>query len=137
MVSREQFEQANARATRRRKARPATVKASYNRQTKRIVVTLNTGLEVAFPPELVQGLENAKASELEPIEISPSGFGMHFPKLDADVYLPALLQGVLGSRQWMASELGRAGGSVRSAATTAASRDNGRRGGRPRKDATG
>jgi hypothetical protein len=48
--------------------------ARYNRRTKRIVVTLDTGLEVAFPPGLVEGLASAKPSALEPIEISPSGF---------------------------------------------------------------
>jgi hypothetical protein len=47
-------------------------------------------------------LEKATPAQLEPIEISPSGFGIHFPKLDADLYLPALLEGFLGSRKWMA-----------------------------------
>jgi hypothetical protein len=81
----------------------------------------------------VQGLENAKPSQLEPIEITPSGFGLHFPKLDADVYLPALLEGVFGSKRWMAAGLGTLGGRSKSAAKAAASRRNGRLGGRPKK----
>jgi hypothetical protein len=40
---------------------------------------------------------------LSKIEISPSGLGLHFPAIDADLYLPALLDGFLGSRRWMAS----------------------------------
>jgi hypothetical protein len=35
------------------------------------------------------------------IEISPSGLGLNFPALDADLYVPALLQGLLGSQAWM------------------------------------
>jgi hypothetical protein len=70
---------------------------------------------------------------LDEIEISPSGFGIHFPKLDADLYLPAILHGFLGSRKWMASRLGQAGGKSRSAAKQKASRANGKLGGRPRK----
>jgi hypothetical protein len=39
------------------------------------------------------------------MEISPSGLGIHFPRLDADLYLPTILEGFLGSRKWMASTL--------------------------------
>jgi hypothetical protein len=78
-------------------------------------------------------LEHARAAQLDPIEISPSGFGIHFPKLDADLYLPALLEGFLGSKKWMASRMGSAAGKSRSAAKTSAAKRNGRLGGRPKK----
>ena len=87
----------------------------------------------SIPVRLAEGLENAAPADLVQIEVSPTGLGLHWPKLDADVYLPALLQGVLGSKQWMAARLGASGGQVRSAAKTAAARENGRKGGRPRK----
>jgi hypothetical protein len=80
-------------------------------------------------------LERATASQLEPIEISPSGFGIYFPKLDADLYLPGLLEGFLGSRKWMAVRMGQAGGKSRSLSKKAAARANGKLGGRPRKRA--
>lgn len=112
---------------------PRAVNAHYDRRIGRIVIQLNTNLEVAFSPRDAQGLENASPAELSVIEISPSGFGIHFPKLDADLYLPALLEGFLGSRKWMASRLGAEGGKSTSAAKTAAAKRNGRRGGRPRK----
>jgi hypothetical protein len=78
-------------------------------------------------------LETAKPNQLSKIEISPSGLGLHFPAVDADIYLPALLEGFLGSRQWMAEQLGRAGGRVTSKAKAATVRANGKLGGRPRK----
>jgi hypothetical protein len=109
------------------------VSARYDRRSARIVVELNTGVSVAFPVRLAEGLENAAPADLVQIEVSPTGLGLHWPKLDADVYLPALLQGVLGSKQWMAARLGASGGQARSAAKTAAARENGRKGGRPRK----
>jgi hypothetical protein len=96
-------------------------------------VRLNTGLELAFPPALAEGLADAAPEDLANIEISPAGFGLHWPKLDADLYIPALLQGVFGSRQWMAAQLGAAGGRARSSAKAASSRTNGLKGGRPRK----
>jgi hypothetical protein len=74
---------------------------------------------------------------MDEIEISPSGLGIHFPKLDADLYLPGVLEGFLGSKRWMASRLGQAGGKSRTAAKRAAARANGRMGGRPKKAAKG
>jgi hypothetical protein len=69
---------------------------------------------------------------LKVIEISPAGWGLHFPKLDADVYVPALFEGIYGSKAWMKQLASRAG-SVKSEAKAATSRENGKKGGRPRK----
>ena len=90
-------------------------------------------MEVSIPPHLVVVLSDADPADLSAIEISPAGLGLHWPALDADVYVPALLQGVFGSKRWMAAELGAAGGQARSRAKAAAARENGRKGGRPRK----
>ncbi|MDR3517403.1 MAG: DUF2442 domain-containing protein [Azospirillaceae bacterium] len=132
MVSLEAFNQANARAAELAKGPKATA-VRYDSDIGRVVVSLSTGIDITFPPHAAQGLETAKPEQLDTIEITPSGFGLHFPKLDADIYLPALLEGFLGSVPWSASRLGAAGGSVTSKAKAAASRANGKRGGRPRK----
>src|SRR6202011_6233812 len=112
---------------------PHAVAARYDRKSDRIVVGLNTGFEVSFSPREAQGLENARAEQLAMIEITPPGFGLHWPKLDVDLYVPAILEGILGSRRWMAARLGAAGGRSRSEAKAAASRKNGKLGGRPAK----
>jgi len=70
--------------------------------------------DFAFPTRLAEGLADASPGDLAEIEVSPAGLGLHWPKLDADVYVPALLQGVFGSKRWMAAELGAAGGKARS-----------------------
>jgi hypothetical protein len=134
MVYRKQeIEAANERAA-ARLARTATVAtAHYDRRTARVVIDLSSGLSIAFRPQDAQGFEHAKPEQLRKIEISPAGLGLHFPVIDADIYLPALLEGFLGSRRWMAARLGKAGGSVKSHTKTAAVRANGKLGGRPRK----
>jgi len=137
MAGYDKFEMANRRGQRVRVSVPKAIAARYDRATGRIVVRLSSRLDVSFSPQDAQGLENAKPSQLDEIEISPSGLGLHFPKLDADLYLPSLLEGFLGSRRWMASRLGRVGGKSRSAAKRAASKANGRMGGRPKKAARG
>ena len=133
MESRDSFNLANHRAKQLGTAIPKAVSAHYDRKSGRIVIHLSSKLIVSFSPRDAQGLERAKPSQLEEIAISPSGFGIHFPKLDADLYLPGLLEGFLGSKKWMAARLGQVGGQSRSRAKKAASRSNGRLGGRPRK----
>jgi len=98
-------------------------------------VSLSNGLDLGIPVTGAQGLAGAKASDLAAIEITPTDLGLHWPKLDADLYPPSLLQGLFGTRRWMAGLLGKAGGSATPAAKKAASRANGKRGGRSRKDA--
>jgi hypothetical protein len=136
MVNPEELEQANLRAVQRREAGPVAVSVRYDKRVHRVVIGLSSGIEIGFLPHATQGLEAAKPADLDVIEISPSGLGLHFPKLDADLYVPALLEGVLGSRHWTAAQLGKKGGSVRSAAKAEAARANGRRGGRPKAVAT-
>ena len=105
----------------------------YDRRRARVVVSLNTGVELAFPPMLAEGLADASPSDLAKVEITPSGLGLHWPSLDADLYVPGLLAGAFGGKRWMAAQLGSAGGSARSTAKTRAARANGKLGGRPRK----
>ena len=91
--------------------------------------------EKAQTRALAERLTGASPDELAEIEISPTGLGLHWPQLDADLYVPALLQGVFGARSWMASHMGVAGSKSRSSAKVAAARENGRKGGRPRRGA--
>ena len=130
------IEKTNRRGAARKASTPVATAARYDRKSDRVILSLNTNLEIMFSPKNAQGLEHAKPSQLEPIEISPSGYGIHFPKLDADLYLPALLEGFLGSRKWMAARLGAEGGKSRTTAKASAARANGALGGRPRKAAT-
>ena len=113
------------------------VAARYDRRRSRVVVRLDTGVELAFPPKIAEGLAGASPEDLAEIEISPAGLGLHWPRLDADIYVPALLLGVFGSLPWMARQLGAAGGATRSDAKAAAARSNGRKGGRPRRASGG
>ncbi|MGN6551633.1 MAG: DUF2442 domain-containing protein [Pararhizobium sp.] len=136
VISEKEFEQAERRMRTLREHGYA-VSARYVRRGSRVVIDLSTGVQLAFPTELAEGLAGAEPDDLAEIEISPAGLGLHWPKLDADLYVPGLLQGVFGSRRWMAAELGSSGGRARSAAKTVSSRQNGRKGGRPRKSASG
>jgi Protein of unknown function (DUF2442) len=109
---------------------PLATSARY--EAGRIHVELNNGCAFEFPVAHAEGLAGAKALELRTIEVSASGLGLHWPKLDADLYVPALVKGILGTKQWM-TQIGALGGSAATVAKAAASRANGKLGGRPRK----
>jgi hypothetical protein len=123
------------RAARKKSHYPAAVRVRYDPGSSRLVIELESGVEITIPPSHLQGLENANPADLEDAQISPSGLGIHFPNLDADVYLPAVLEGLLGTKRWMAARNGEAGGKARTEAKAAAARKNGTLGGRPRKSA--
>jgi hypothetical protein len=110
---------------------PRARAARYDRRSKRVVVELTNGAMFAFPAEMGQGLRGASIEELSEVEVSPSGLGLHWRRLDADLLVPALLRGMFGTREWM-KHLGQAGGASRSEAKGQAARTNGARGGRPR-----
>ena len=132
-ITDEEFERASRKAQLRLAKTPTAVGAVYDRRVSRVVITLSTGYAVMFSPHAVQELEHAKPDQLDEIEITPSGLGIHFPKIDADLYLPALLEGALGSKNWMARQMGAKGGKAATPAKAAAAKKNGKLGGRPKK----
>lgn len=81
----------------------AAIAARYDHRIGQVMIKLRCGLLLAFRPRDIQGLEAAKKADLKDIEISPCGLGIHFPSLDADIHIPSLIQGHLGSQQWLMS----------------------------------
>ncbi len=98
----EQFEAAKARGEARLRG-PRAESAHYDAGRGRVIVRLTTGVEIGFAPREAEGLQDAKRDDLAVIEVDALGLGIHFPRLDADFYVPALLEGVLGSKSWMAA----------------------------------
>jgi hypothetical protein len=96
------------------------------------VVGLSNGERLVLQREKLQGLQRATKAQLSNVEVEMLGTALSWPDLDVDLYIPALMKGIFGTKQWM-SELGRVGGSVRSEAKAQAARENGAKGGRPKK----
>ena len=124
------WDAANQRGQEALVAGPLAASAHYDKPTGKIVIELNNGIGLHIPPTLIQGMESATPADMAEIVIEGHGIGLHFPRLDADLYVPALARGVLGTSAWMHS-LGRKGGISKSPAKAEAARRNGRLGGRP------
>lgn len=96
---------AEARGRAMLETEPRATAARYDRATGRVTVELANGCAYIFPTRLVQGLSEASPDDLEIVEVDGLGFDLHWPRLDADLYVPALVAGVFGTRDWMRSAL--------------------------------
>lgn len=117
-------------------AEPRAVSARYDAAAGRVVVELTNGSSFSFPPELVRELRGAEAVEVAGIQVLAGGRALRWEALDLDLGVSPLLAGIFGTAAWMRqlrSEMGRAGGRASTPAKASAARENGRKGGRPRK----
>jgi len=99
-----------------------------------LIVGLSNGRRLVLPVEDLQGLGKATHEQIQNYELLGRGTGIHFPELDVDLYVPALIEGVYGNRRWMA-QLGRKGGAAKTKAKRLAAQANGAKGGRPKRAA--
>jgi hypothetical protein len=128
-ITNAQIDAAIARGKLALAAEPRAASARYDRQLDRIIVDLTNGCTFAFPPRVAQGLEQATPDQLAEVEILGLGYGLHWEALDVDLSIPGLMAGLFGTQSYMARRAGQA----TSPAKAAAARENGAKGGRPRK----
>lgn len=110
---------------------PRAAKARILSRGTVLQLEMTNGVVVRLPIALVAGLSNASPAERGRVEVTGRGGGLHWPRLDLDLSVSALVSSAFEGREWMA-ELGRLGGRQSSSAKAAAARRNGRKGGRPR-----
>lgn len=114
--------------------------AHYDSVNKKLVVNLKSGVDVAIPVSLIEGLRQATDVERAKMMVTASGHGLHWDDIDVQLSVQGLLKGLYGSPSWMerdlaAAALGRKGGRSRTPAKAAAARKNGAKGGRPKSNA--
>ena len=75
----------------------------YDSNSQRVFIELRTGIVMGFPYRWLQGLVEATPEQLLKVEVTPSGYGLHWEELDVDLSVPQLVSGIYGSQIWMAS----------------------------------
>lgn len=93
------------------------------------VFRMREGATVSIPRILITDLRDVPSSELEKVALSKSGGSIRYAPLDIDISVPGLIRIATGAADWL--DRGRA---TKTPAKATASRLNGRKGGRPRKD---
>jgi hypothetical protein len=138
-----QFEEATKRGQESFADSPKAANASYNRKTKRLTIELENGVAVMIPGDRVQIFEGATDDQIQDVDVVGGGLYLRWHSLDEDMFVPNLLNGILGTQKWMnglkehLSNAGRKGGAARTLAKRAASAANGKKGGRPKKIVAG
>jgi len=111
---------------------PRAAFVSYDAGRGLVLVEMTSGFAFGFAPERAAGLAGASAKQLSTVRISPSGDGLHWDELDAHVSLGGLIAEALNLREWAPRLMGR----IKTEAKAKAARENGAKGGRPRKRTT-
>jgi hypothetical protein len=123
-----QNEVAVRRAREADRIEPRARMVSYDEDRGLIMVELRSGFLFGFPPERV-GLASAGADDLRDVRVSPSGDGLRWDHLDAAVSLTGIMGDALNLREWAPRFMGQ----ITSEAKARAARQNGMKGGRPRR----
>lgn len=136
-----QYQEATARGKQRIKELPKASATRFDARSRRIVLEMENGVTLLVPVALIQGLQSNDAKALADFKLCANGTQIHWDTLDVQFYVDDFLRGIFGSAKWMAglrehlSEIGRKGGRSKSPAKQAASAENGKKGGRPRRTA--
>jgi Protein of unknown function (DUF2442) len=116
----------------RARIEPRADRVSYDAKNRLIMLDLRGGAIIGLPVSAICELVGAKAHQLKTVQAGFGGESITVESLDVDISVPGLLHDLLGITS-AATLLGRKGGSAKSEAKAAAVRENGKRGGRPRK----
>jgi hypothetical protein len=122
-ISEAALKKAKAKAAENPTPRATTI--SFNRTVDMINIELNTGATVSFPPEKIEGIKGARRADLLDVRSEGGGTAIWFPSLDVYLSVAPLLEQFFGPMEWGRKER-----------RAAASRANGKRGGRPPSKAT-
>lgn len=107
------------------------VAAAYARRGDTVDLTLRNGIMIRLPRLQIDEIANASPKELAKVEFWPSWEIIGFPDIDMHIYAPRLITDELASL--FAKTMGAKTLGISTPKKAAASRKNGRKGGRPRK----
>lgn len=130
---RAEYAAARARTELADRIEPRAVRTWYDAREGLVMFELKNGCVFGFPPPEGDywGLNRATPEQLAEVEPDEEGEVLHWEEIDADISVPGLLLHLLNVKAWYAKWLGGA----KSEAKAAAARENGKKGGRPRKKA--
>lgn len=125
----EQIALARSEGALRERTEPRALHAEYDGDRGVILVQLKSGSWFGFAPSAVPELRGATAEDLAEVEVESCGEALHWESLDADVSVPGIIFDSLDAPSWWARWIA----SRTTAKKAAAARENGKKGGRPRK----
>ncbi|MBM3271292.1 MAG: DUF2442 domain-containing protein [Candidatus Sericytochromatia bacterium] len=117
---------------------PTAKSIVFEPETRSFDLRLSNDTRVGFNADSLWELKGASPEELAAVELSPSGNAITWPRIDMDISVAGLVLDLLGSPEWkraLRRAVNRDLARIKSEATAKAARENGKKGGRPRKNA--
>lgn len=127
------YHEALAREAERKRKNPYAQAVHFNAQTRAYFIRLTTGVGFEMPADAIAELAGASMAQLAKVERFGEGEGLHWDGLDVDISIATLLNRAFGDT--IRSLAARKAASTTSNARAKAARENGKKGGRPRKKA--
>jgi hypothetical protein len=130
-ISDAEFEQIREETKQRDLQEPRVHRTTYDARTKMLCLAMVDGVELRVPIHSLRGFEKATPEQIAAAKIVSNGTAIHWDELDVQATVIAIIQRVMHLTS--VAENARKAGSARSEAKSRAARENGRKGGRPRK----
>jgi hypothetical protein len=124
-----QAREARARAAHADATEPRAASAAYDHATGRIMIELRNGASFGFLADAEPELAGLGPGDLATVQVIGNGGALHWPDADVHIDVPGLIAHVVNMAAWAPKYLG----GRTSPAKARAARENGRKGGRPRK----
>lgn len=130
-VTDEELKQITKDTAQRDKSEPRVQSAQYECSTGHLVFQMRGGAIVSVPVWQLRGFEAATPEQIAAVKVVSNGSALHWDELDVQATTLAILNIVFGLRS--INEVTQRGGQARTTAKAVAARENGKKGGRPRK----
>jgi len=113
-------------------SRPVSVE--YRPQQHAFMIMHGNGVGYLINVDLIDELQDATSEQLQGAEVDGFSKALRVPACDVDIFLPGLLAKILFEASDLKKIAASINGAIRSAVKAQTSRENGKKGGRPRKN---
>jgi hypothetical protein len=124
-----QIEGARRRAALADATEPRATAARYDAASGRVIVEIGDGAIFGFRAEAEPALAGLSPGELASVRVGSGGSVLHWPDADVHIDVPGIIAHLVNMAAWAPKYLG----GRTSTAKARAARENGRKGGRPRR----
>ncbi|MBI6546002.1 MAG: DUF2442 domain-containing protein [Cyanobacteria bacterium NC_groundwater_1444_Ag_S-0.65um_54_12] len=119
---------------------PTAIDVTFMKASGLLVLTLATGVSISIPLSFIEELRDLEPEMLDELEIDLGGKGVVLESTDVHISVEGLVLDALGAPGWkkaIRAHLLREVAGIRSERKAAAARENGKKGGRPKKATNG
>jgi hypothetical protein len=102
-ISEAEFKNVTSRGEATRARGPIVVSAICDATARTLALRFSNDATITIPIDAIEGLAQKPDAKLAHMAIESAGLSLHWPRLDVSLWVPSLVDGITGSRAWMAT----------------------------------